>query len=76
MSFRSRTIQISAVAHDACKAFAAAHGLSCPDEAADMLLRERAESDPMMQWTSQEYDKAISALRKATQERINARKQL
>ena len=68
--FRQRTVVISASTHEAMKAHAAVNGLSCPDESADLLLRERIDADPLLAWIGAEYGKAMTALRKATQERI------
>ena len=74
MTFRSRTVQISASAHEALKAHAAAHGLSCPDESADLLLRERIDADPLLRRIAAEYGKVMTALRKTTQEWIDEAK--
>ncbi len=70
MSFRGRTVMVTTAHHEALRAYAAAHNLSCPDEAAELLLGERFESDPLLTWIALEYAKAMTDLRKRTQERI------
>ncbi len=70
MSFRSRNIAVTTAHHEALRAYAAAHNLSCPDEAAELLLGRVIDGDSDLAWIAAEYSAAMKELRRRTAERI------
>lgn len=63
-AYRTKSVLVTSATYSALKAFAEAHGLDCPDAAAELMLNERIATDPRLQWMQRQFLNHMDLLKK------------